>query len=587
MNYYKYNYGENGHIQHTWDDHNLNTKINQFFFQLVRTHDNEDLYDLEYELTSMLEQIFDSKESLKKYKNELIKLYQIAGHTRDIIRGKGERDLSYMQIYNWYKMNRYLGEYLLRCCVMLDEGKHPYGSWKDIKKISQYIYLKTNNKHHPFINSIVTFVNEQLLIDMTNYDNNKNISLLAKWLPRKSKNNKKYGWLFEKLAYDMYSYYFKNIKNKIGLRKAKNKAEMAYRTILSRLNFRLGTIEINQCSNNWRLIDLDKVPSLAMNRYYYSFYFDRSGRDLDKFPSIRLDREKCRNNFLRQIESNKFNTKNIQPYQIIHEIIHKDIWNYDKNMPIRKYINSIWNTYTKQNKLYIKKIIPFIDTSFQMEKDKHIPLYNSIALGIRISEIEVNEYKNRIIMFDSIPRWIIFDETDDICDKVNKIVNNSLGCNSDFYKSLRLILDTVCKENIHNNEIKNTKLIIFSDMQIENNSPILNRRRTTLHNTITKIFENIGINGPYKNPYKCPTIIFWNLRKTNGFPCDIDSSDVSIMGGYSDKSLVYLNNTPKSEISTSKKITSYHISNGDYNIKSILKHHRYYCLEKKINDFLN
>ena len=56
-----------------------------------------------------------------------------------------------------------------------------------------------------------------------------------------------------------------------------------------------------------------------------------------------------------------------------------------------------------------------------------------MALGIRISEIETNEYKNRIIMFDSIPRWIVFNETDDICDKVNKIVNNSLGCNSDFY----------------------------------------------------------------------------------------------------------------------------------------------------------
>ena len=587
MNYYKYNYGENGHIQYTWNNTNINSNINQLFFQLVRTYDNEDLYDLEYELMCILEQIFHSKKSLKKYKNELIKLYQIAGHTRDIIKGKGERDLAYMQIFCWYKVNKSLGEYLLKCCVMSDEGKHPFGSWKDIKKMADYIYLKTNNKNHPFIDSIVKFVNEQLLVDMINYDNNNKISLLAKWLPRKSKNNKKYGWLFQKLAYHMYSYYFNNIKNKNGLKKAKNKAEMNYRTILSRLNFRLGTIEINQCSNNWRLIDLDKVPSLAMNRYYYSFYFDRSGRDLDNSPSIRLDRDKCRNNFVRHIKFKKFKTKNIQPYQIIHEIIHKDIWNYDKNMPLRKYINSIWNTYTTANKLHIKKIIPFIDTSFQMGKDKHIPLYNSMALGIRISEIQTNEYKNRIIMFDSIPRWIIFDETDDICDKVNKIVNNSLGCNSDFYKSLRLILDTVCQENIHNNELKNTKLIIFSDMQIENNSPILNRRRTTLHNTIVKIFENIGINGPFRKPYKCPNIIFWNLRKTDGFPCDIESSNISIMSGYNDKSLVYLNNTKKHQISKNNNLSSYRPINGDYNIKSILKHERYYCLEKKINEFLN
>ena len=89
----------------------------------------------------------------------------------------------------------------------------------------------------------------------------------------------------------------------------------------------------------------------------------------------------------------------------------------------------------------------------------------------------------------------------------------------------------------------------------------------------------------HKKPYKCPTIIFWNLRKLMDFH-DIDTSDISIMSGYNDKSLIYLNNTPNPQLSNNKT-TSYYISNGDYNIKSMLKHHRYYCLEKKINDFLN
>ena len=70
-------------------------------------------------------------------------------------------------------------------------------------------------------------------------------------------------------------------------------------------------------------------------------------------------------------------------------------------------------------------------------------------------------------------------------------------------------------ENMHDNELKNTKL--FFQIYRLKIPPILNRRRTTLHNTIVKIFENIGINGPYRKPYKCPTMIFWNLRKTNGF----------------------------------------------------------------------
>ena len=54
-------------------------------------------------------------------------------HTRDIKNGKGERDLSYLQLFIWYSYYPRLAERALTSFV------YTFGSWRDIKDLCGFI----------------------------------------------------------------------------------------------------------------------------------------------------------------------------------------------------------------------------------------------------------------------------------------------------------------------------------------------------------------------------------------------------------------------------------------------------------------
>ena len=88
-------FGEKARLEYSWGT-NLKENVLHFFFQLIR---NVELIDLEQQLYKML---YDGKQNPQQYRNELITLYKMIGHTRDIRLGRGEYMLSFMQIWVWY-----------------------------------------------------------------------------------------------------------------------------------------------------------------------------------------------------------------------------------------------------------------------------------------------------------------------------------------------------------------------------------------------------------------------------------------------------------------------------------------------------
>ena len=80
-----------------WSE-DLTSKIVQFYFQLVRSENTE---KLETKLEEMLIKIKNNEFSNMKH---FIKLYKLIGHTRDIISGKGEQKLAFMQIWVWVEI---------------------------------------------------------------------------------------------------------------------------------------------------------------------------------------------------------------------------------------------------------------------------------------------------------------------------------------------------------------------------------------------------------------------------------------------------------------------------------------------------
>ena len=98
--------GENGHYMESWSD-KLEEKIVQYYFQLVRN--NDESVDCKFE--ELLLEIKDETD-YKKRDKYMILMYRLIGYTRDIESGKGERLLSYRQLYSLWLLFPRLGEYI-------------------------------------------------------------------------------------------------------------------------------------------------------------------------------------------------------------------------------------------------------------------------------------------------------------------------------------------------------------------------------------------------------------------------------------------------------------------------------------------
>ena len=182
--------GENGHYMESWSD-KLEEKIVQYYFQLVRN--NDESVDCKFE--ELLLEIKDETD-YKKRDKYMILMYRLIGYTRDIESGKGERLLSYRQLYSLWLLFPRLGEYMFETFVFI-ENKHQYGYWGDVKKMCNYVVSKTKNSNHFIIDYIVNLTNFLFKKDFDKLKKQENVTLLSKWIPREKSKHK---WLFKKIG---------------------------------------------------------------------------------------------------------------------------------------------------------------------------------------------------------------------------------------------------------------------------------------------------------------------------------------------------------------------------------------------------
>ena len=117
-------------------------------------------------------------------------------------------------------------------------------------------------------------------------------------------------------------------------------------------------------------------------------------------------------------------------------------------------------------------------------------------------------------------------------------------------------------------------LAVYSDMQIDTckfSGPYQNMN--TMFENITKMFSDVGLSSKFKIPYKPPHILFWNLRKTNGFPALTSQKNVTYLSGYSSALL---------NIFCNKGIKGLQESSPQDTLKELLSNSRYDILEEII-----
>ncbi len=562
--------GENGNVEYTWS-HNPSEKITQFYFQLVRCKDKSGLDDLSKQLNDMISffKKTPADSTVPQNMSELVDLYCLIGHTRDVIEGKGERMLTYIQIIVWSRHFPDLAKAAFTSLVKADGETHQYGSWNDVKYFCEA--AKEFNADDSLITHAIHLLAEQLNADLGEFKSDKEhkkISLAVKHAPREGS---KFEWVFHRLA--SYIYPYADIsrcgrKERLAKRASYTQLRQNY---YSPLNKYIDTVEIKMADKDgkWSDIDYNRVPSKALGKYRQA-WLNQTKKQTER--STKEDRREAARKYKEHIEAAKSQKDQPDAPKVhgkrceIYDLVKSACSTSFMDQTTRDQINLQWLDQGRSTG-NLENVIAMVDTSSSMSVDENTPLYNAIGLGIRIAEKASPAFKNRVLTFNSKPEWFNFSDCpdDDFVAKVMKVRTAPWGGSTDIYAAFKLILDVVKQNNISAADVANMTLIILSDMQInstENNTD-------TLHQRIKALYMAAGFETP-------PHIVFWNLRKTTGFPTKSDAQNVTMISGFSS---VVLNHFCKKGVDVLKNYSGYIM------FREIVGSERYAKLEQCIRKY--
>jgi hypothetical protein len=567
--------GENGNIEYCWSN-NIRERIAQLSFQLTRT---KDISYLAKQTEGILMDLKARNASGKLLKEEYVEymaiLYKMIGHTRDIIDGKGEYTLSFMLLNSWSKIvSDELAMFALRQFVILNDNNnnniHPYGSWKDIKYLYKFFQdnsALSSNSSDNLVSYGIQLMNDQLRLDLDlTISASSNPSLAAKWVPREKSQ---FSDLFTRMAIQYFSNYLVTAKTESAQIKAISKAKMDYRKIISGLNRQLDTVQIKQCANAWSQIDPENQTSITMHKQKKAFLnLKADGEQRSELD----DRIICANQFEEFVAKASRNECEIKGKRIGLNDFTKEALKLINAGSVYGTEADILNSQWVNNSLQtgaLGKMIAMVDVSGSMDGE---PLYAAIALGIRVAEKSM--LGKRVLTFSALPTWINLDGHDSFIDMVQHINKSEFGLNTNFFKALMLILDSIVANKMAAEDVEDMVLAIFSDMQIDD---AMGEEDNTMMGVIEARYSEAGIKVCGK-PYKPPHILFWNLRSTSGFPTMSLQKNASMMSGFSPALL---------NLFCDEGLTALQSCSPWSLLIKALANDRYKVLDTKIRDFLS
>lgn len=305
--------------------------------------------------------------------------------------------------------------------------------------------------------------------------------LAAKWMPRegKSQNN---------LAQKLMKF--------IGL------SPRQYRKLLAG---NTEVVESLMCSNEWKNIKYQSVPSKAASKYDEAFY----RHDPEGYKYFLLN--------------GSVKASAIFPVDVLKPMLKG---NPSEIRELR--VQNQWNNLPN----YVptgKYILPICDVSGSMQtqvSEGTTAFQICISLGIYLAERNKGPFENCFIPFSEIAELIKF-RSDSLSGKLSQLRTcNGWGSNTNFAAVFDLILTKAVKYNVPEEEMP-TDLIIFSDMQFDPTS----RQENSLE-MMKRKFEAAG--------YKLPRIIYWNLNSYDNVPAKFNDRGVALVSGYSPSVLASL-----------------------------------------------
>ena len=408
-------------------------------------------------------------------------------YSRDIRFGIGERKV-FTTILK--ELARTKNEALRPLLKLIPE----YGTWKDM-----LVLLNT-----PLEVDVANIIKEQINEDYANMEDNKPISLCAKWLPSRtsSKVTKQRFYRLVKL---------------LGI------SERLYRKTLSKLRAYLKVVEVDMCANRWDKIDYNTVPSKANILYKNAFMKHDEKRRLSFL-------EKLRTLLTKGVTSKevKINAKVAFPHEIVSSYRGGSWWD-DCIKEEDNTLECMWMTLMQELPEDLGKTLCVVDGSGSMYQpipnSKGQVIDVSHALGLACAEKLKGTFHNKYITFGGRPKLVELPDNSTLREKLVIAAREDDCSNTNIEKTFKLILDTAINNNMSQNEMPENILII-SDMNFD--MATQGRLDKSLFTNLQNEFAEAG--------YKMPRLIFWNVNVGLGkgvIPCIQNELGVILMSGFS------------------------------------------------------
>ena len=371
----------------------------------------------------------------------------LAFQARDIRGGKGEKDLFNKMWQCIYEKHPQLAEALV---PLIPE----YGSWNDV------VHFAAKTPSEPFLDLLV----KQILADEAAFASgaSSKLSLVGKWAPREGKQ-------FDAVAKQLALRLSAHVP---GLQMSQRLA--TYRKRMAKLNVALNTVEPFECSGRWDEIDPKLVPGRAREIKKRAYLNENvKGRAL-RHPTDEK-RMTCREHFQAFFKAAASGEVKINGSKTLypHEIVKKAVALLGRETEEdRNSLNAVWDAMVADARAKggLGRSIVMCDFSGSMQSAGaagDTPYWVSMAMGILISSVTTDEFKDTLMTFDSEPQWFKFrPEEKTLFQKLQALRDAGhigQGLSTDFQKAMDLVLATLKLQRVRPGA-EPKDLIVITDM---------------------------------------------------------------------------------------------------------------------------
>lgn len=443
--------------------------------------------------------------------NILASLWALVFSIRDISEGKGERDLFYESVI-------FLSAQEIKTALAVlpyiggGVADKIYGSYRDFSNLwIRTMYKIRSTDKSDYIENWTVF-GEALVTEYSKAVQSGERGAL-KWAPlcrlqKKAKRKRRTEGTTTLVRYDFAR----------ALCKSLNMTASEWRKMV--VEQRRHGVEQNMCKGKWLNIE-PPLPAVCARKKRRAF------ANLSKDPKSKAEVERCEDLERRGLASKmhafyskvvkgkaKSHTTGIQGHEMVKAYLpHEtpDSMSPSEDLAIEALFKSMIAEYRESG--ILGNYIPVVDVSGSMGKWgpnlNGNPLMAAIYLGIMISQCTSPAFRNRIITFESNPRWHSTGGDEwSFYQHVNNLRSAPWGGSTNFKAVLKMVLHGCVSAKLSNEVVSSLSLIILSDMQFD-------RAGTWGLSQIQSIRSEFQAHG-YEN---FPKIVFWNLRgDTVGYP---------------------------------------------------------------------